>query len=147
MCLDQVHPKKPEPKGRGWKIFKKVRRPDTGAVIVNDYWPSVIGRCDPYVVGKWYEAHETTISNEKRPGDIRYKEYTSGFHIFMNRADAEISINYTCGYDDVIREIEYDEAHTQGTGQITFPGPQVIAKRMRILPEVERTDFHAKTGA
>jgi len=143
MCLNRVLPEKPEPKGRGWKVFRKVRS-NTGTIVRDDYWPGVIGRCDPYRVGTWYDAFERTLSNEKRREDPMYQEYVSGFHVAVDRRDAEAHLSMAAGYDDVIREVEYEGAHTLGLGQDMFPGKQVIVKRMRILPESERTDFHAQ---
>jgi hypothetical protein len=111
-----------------------VRSQATEAIVPRDYWPAIIGRCDPYREGVWYEAHEKMLTNEKKGEDRQ--EYVSGFHVWVNRVDAGSCVGV---WDDVVLEVEYDGAHTLGDGQEGFPGRQVIAKRMRILFESERT--------
>lgn len=116
MCLISVDKEKPAPTGKGWKCFFEVN----GGELRSPFW----GRA-PIYLEAWMTAEERTILCHIHESE----GYTSGFHIFQKREDAE---SYAESEDWVIREVEYCGAHTQGKDE--WKGCQtIVAREMKLL--------------
>ena len=112
MCLDRL--KKIPIRGRiGWKVFDKKTRLSFESPIYNDV---------RYVVGRWYEAESNPIQTDCSPG-----KYLSGFHIYLNRDDAESASYHATG----IRRVQFSGILATGEDDVA---DVVVAKRMKILP-------------
>ena len=115
MCLVTVSKQKPKPSGFGWKVFIPL---PSGMLEA-----SMILNCR-YRVGKWNAANGRIWE----PGTV----YPFGFHIFLRKKDAVKNAEW---FRESCRKVEYRQAHTLGEGDLeSFSGPQVVAKRMKILP-------------
>jgi hypothetical protein len=139
MCLATVSEGKPNPTGFGWKVFRvvansegrpKYRGPGTKLFSENR-------GSREYDYNTWYQAvipsDEPMLRTKKWP----YQDYQCGFHIALSRKDARefIKTEPVSGKNLVVRKVEYRGAHTAGVGTYFFPGKQVIAEEIRILPE------------
>jgi hypothetical protein len=116
MCLQVIKETNLNKSGYGWKVFEIYKR----RVRPLYYYAGV----DCYKINTWLSPVEKFILSDDN------KNYLSGFHIFLNKDDAD----YLVYSGRVLRRVQYKQGHTLGTQN----GPIIVARRMRILPLKEK---------
>lgn len=117
MCLDTVTKIGLDKSGYGWKVFNKHsngtlrgENRNTKTIIPRNRWQKAV-KCK---ITYWL-----LLPN---------KFYSSGFHVFLTRAEAREWDIYKCGY---IAKVKYRKGHTAG-GQRSLR--VIVADEMLILP-------------
>lgn len=131
MCLTRLSTETPEPTGFGWKVFKPGPTQNTFAGSIRD---------GEYTVGQWNVAVNCLRRCEPEGYETRaadLNEYVVGFHIFVNRSDADQYREAESLSGEVTRRVEYRRARLKGEGRgwSMAKGPQIVADEMRILEE------------
>lgn len=120
MCLHTLDDKPPKKTGKGWKVVIPV----TGKR--GRYTSSV--RHQEFQISKWAKADTSPKCYIVESGP----HYDAGFHIWLNREDAEKSARY---YEETLVLVEYRKARVSGKGEAysSWAGPQIVADEMRIV--------------
>lgn len=125
MCLQTITDNRPISQGFGWKVFRK--NPISGGPLRG----ATMSKYD-YEYDKWYKSENPGY---KLKTELYDKVYPAGFHVVLSRNEARRFIkSYYAERGTVVRKVEYRGAHTAGQGAPYFPGKQVIADEIRILP-------------
>jgi len=117
MCLEKVD--YIFENNRGWKIFEKTSN--------NRLKPFFMDHLDPYKIGEWHSDENIRASIIA----MDLQEYPMGYHIFLNKEDAEVIFHLWQPDGSILREVEYDGIVALGSEE---GKPIVVASKMRILP-------------
>lgn len=142
MCMHTIHeayhpPKRMEPNGIGYKIFKRILIPVNDKEYRTEGYKTLFyGWDDTYQIGDTYhDLSDKILFTTQRSGS---RKYSSGFHIFKNKLDAvEYAVaggNY--GYPDspeVVIMVECNDIVADGVdGSVDA----VVARTMKLIREV-----------
>lgn len=124
MCLDTITKTGLNKSGYGWKVFM-VRN---GKLYGDNYFTE-----KPKRLNRWLKARRVKIETYQH---FSYSEYFSGFHIFIERNDAELWQYGMRGDNSVTKRVKYRKAHTIGmqSGSYLLDGGTIVADEMLICP-------------
>ena len=126
MCLDKISKKKPNPEGKGWKVFF-ASTSWTGRGLM-----AVVYSCGKtYPLNKWIHQREFYPGKDSDKGD--------GFYIFKKKRTAKFyRKNFRDTKSYTVRRVHYRKAHTQGSLYDFMHSPTIIADEMMICAGKER---------
>jgi len=125
MCLDVIHKRKPNPVGKGYKIFRRVR---------GKLYPMYVRSRGDYPLRRWIKSSDQKIRHADYCAEI--SKYHPGFHIYANKEEAEEFFHWLGDEKSYcLKRVEYQGAHTSGTLDefwVDMTSEVIVAEEMRI---------------
>ena len=125
MCLDVIHKRKPNPVGKGYKIFRRVR---------GKLYPMYVRSRGDYPLRRWIKSSDQKIRHADYCAKI--DDYKPGFHIYVNKEDAKELMRI---YDNkvlCIKRVEYRKAYLSSgilnEFWVDMTSEVIVAEEMRI---------------
>jgi len=125
MCLDVIHKRKPNPVGKGYKIFRHVR---------GKLYPMYVRTRGHFLLRRWIKNSDQKIRHTNYCSKIH--EYQPGFHIYVNKSDAKELFDLLEDKESYcIKRVEYRKAYISGTVWdwiANINAKTIVAEEMRI---------------
>ena len=125
MCLQTIYKKKPNPIGKGYKIFRRIR---------GKLYPMYVRSRGDYPLRRWIKNSDQKIRHTAYCSKI--SGYQSGFHIYANKKNAEGFFDWLGDKESYcMKRVEYRGAHTSGVVWEWGSGlnaKTIVADEMRI---------------